>query len=477
MVKKRKKIEKNEKEKEVSKEPLLKPEARHGIGIVVLFTLAVLSILSLFNVAGGFGELINTVLSHVFGWGKFFFPVILLVLGFFLLKPEKYLITGTNYLGLVLFILSYSGLLHVFIDIKGAVEKISSGSGGGYAGLFLSYPLQKIMGFWATLIVLLAVFLVSLILMYNTSLQNLAEKRGKLSSFRYRIGFFFSRFKKEKKVNYEEAGFSKRDLDDQTKEMDEQKELPLEEEGEEMEVIEDKPKKHKSKIKIPTDLLDNSSTRPKSGDIELNKLKIRKTLENFGIEVEMGEVNVGPTVTQYTLKPSEGVKLSQITSLQNDISLALAAHPIRLEAPIPGKPLVGIEVPNQSVALVNLKEIIDSKEFKERKSNLSIGLGKDVSGKPFVSDLDPMPHLLIAGATGSGKSVCINSIILSLMYQNSSDDLKFILVDPKRVELTVYNDNPYLLTPVITETKKTINALRWLVAEMERRFQILSKTR
>ena len=190
----------------------------------------------------------------------------------------------------------------------------------------------------------------------------------------------------------------------------------------------------------------------------------------------MGEVSVGPTVTQYTLRPAEGVKLSQITTLHNDLALALAAHPIRIEAPIPGKSLVGIEVPNRSIAVVTLREILEDQTFKNRVSNLTIVLGKDVAGKSYLADLDKMPHLLIAGATGSGKTVCLNSIIVSLLYQNSPQELKFILVDPKRVELTVYENIPHLLTPVVTDPHKTINALKWSISEMDRRFELLSQT-
>jgi len=189
----------------------------------------------------------------------------------------------------------------------------------------------------------------------------------------------------------------------------------------------------------------------------------------------MGEVSVGPTVTQYTLKPAEGVKLSSITALHNDLALALAAHPIRIEAPIPGKALVGIEVPNKTVATVRLHELVASEDFKKRKSNLMISLGKDVAGNGWLADLGKMPHLLIAGATGSGKSVCINALIVSFLYQNTPDDLRFIMVDPKRVELPTYNGIPHLLTTVITEVKKTVNALNWALGEMDKRLGLLSK--
>ena len=188
----------------------------------------------------------------------------------------------------------------------------------------------------------------------------------------------------------------------------------------------------------------------------------------------MGEVNVGPTVTQYTLKPSMGIKLSRITSLHNDLALALAAHSLRIEAPIPGKSLVGIEVPNQSVAMVRMKNIVNSDEFKKRKSNLGIILGRDVSGCPIVADLAKMPHLMIAGSTGSGKTVCINTLITGLLFQNSPETLRFIMVDPKRVELTSYNDIPHLLTPVIVDPDKAINSLKWSITEMENRYDLLS---
>ncbi|MEI6596631.1 MAG: DNA translocase FtsK, partial [bacterium] len=228
-------------------------------------------------------------------------------------------------------------------------------------------------------------------------------------------------------------------------------------------------------IDLPIDLLNAKIGKPTSGDIKNNMLIIQRTLENFGIPVEMGEVNVGPTVTQYTLKPAEGIKLTKITTLSNDLALSLAAHPIRIEAPIPMKSLVGVEVPNQTKAIVGLREVLAGEMFKNRKTNIMIALGKDVSGKVWLDDLAKMPHLLVAGATNSGKSVCLNAIIISLLYQNNPDDLRFIMVDPKRVELPIYNGVPHLLTPVITEVPKTINALKWCLNEMDRRFELLAK--
>ena len=201
---------------------------------------------------------------------------------------------------------------------------------------------------------------------------------------------------------------------------------------------------------------------------------IRNKLATFGIEVSMKEVHVGPTVVQYTLKPHDAVKLSKITALKQDIALALAARSIRIEAPIPGKSLVGIEVPNENRASVFLREMMETKEYQSHSSKLKIAIGRDVTGRPIIGDLGKMPHLLIAGATGSGKSVGMNSFLISLLYNNSPEELKLILVDPKRVELTTYNNIPHLLTPVIMDPEKAATSLRWAVAEMNSRYQIFA---
>jgi S-DNA-T family DNA segregation ATPase FtsK/SpoIIIE len=236
-----------------------------------------------------------------------------------------------------------------------------------------------------------------------------------------------------------------------------------------------KPRRRRPKIDIPFELLATHDQKPTSGNIESRQLLIQRTLETFGIPVDMGEVAVGPTVTQFTFKPAEGIKLNKITALHNDLAMALAAHPIRIEAPIPGKSMVGVEVPNQSVAIVGLRELFETKEWRDRKSQLTFSLGRDVTGKPWHADICRMPHLLVAGATGSGKSVCLNSIIMSLLYSNGPDDLKLILVDPKRVEFPIYNGIPHLITPVITDVEKTVNSMKWAVREMNKRFDMLSK--
>jgi len=222
-------------------------------------------------------------------------------------------------------------------------------------------------------------------------------------------------------------------------------------------------------------LLNKNEIAPTSGNIKENSMIIKSTLENFGILVEMAEINVGPTVTQYAFKPAEGVKLSKITTLSNNLALALAAHPIRIEAPIPGKSLVGIEVPNKVRSIVTLRNLITHPNYNNENSPLTVALGRNVSGVPVFTDITEGPHILVAGATGTGKTIFLNTLILSLLYKCTPDTLRMIMVDPKRVEFQHYNDIPHLLCPVIYDATKTINALQWLTREMERRFEIFSE--
>ena len=206
-----------------------------------------------------------------------------------------------------------------------------------------------------------------------------------------------------------------------------------------------------------------------------NASLLEKTLADFGVEAKVNQVTVGPTITRYEIQPSPGVKVSKIVNLTDDIALSLAARSIRMEAPIPGKSAIGIEVPNETPLMVGLREVFESEEFKKFDSPLAMALGKDISGKPVIGDIGKMPHLLIAGSTGSGKSVCVNTLISSILYKARPDEVKLLLIDPKVVELANYNGIPHLLIPVVTDPKKAANALNWAVVEMNKRYKMFAE--
>ena len=206
-----------------------------------------------------------------------------------------------------------------------------------------------------------------------------------------------------------------------------------------------------------------------------NASLLEKTLSDFGVEAKVNQVTVGPTITRYEIQPSPGVKVSKIVNLTDDIALSLAARSIRMEAPIPGKSAIGIEVPNETPLMVGLREVFESEEFKKFDSPLAMALGKDISGKPVIGDIGKMPHLLIAGSTGSGKSICVNTLISSILYKARPDEVKLLLIDPKVVELANYNGIPHLLIPVVTDPKKAANALNWAVVEMNKRYKMFAE--
>jgi S-DNA-T family DNA segregation ATPase FtsK/SpoIIIE len=481
---------KNRNSKNGIKRVEIHPETKKWIFIIFLFAIAGVSLLGLFSLAGKVGIEIDKVLTLFLGWTKFVFPIILILWGWILLnKKEK--INAISYVGFFFFILSFTALFHLIIPLSDAVLAVDEGRGGGYIGLFLSFSLQNVMGFWATLITVIAIFIISILLMINDSVENLKESRtilGKIFEW-FSIWYYHIKLKLARKPEdeyeetYDEAeakepAKEENNAEEESKVNFSSKKIETKQKEaakEEYKLDEPKVKRVYHKIDLPFNLLDDKLSKPTSGNIAAYRQIIQKTLESFGIPVEMGEISVGPTVTQYTLKPAEGIKLSRITALQDDLALALAAHPLRIEAPIPGKSLVGIEVPNQSVAIVRLRELLESPEFKQRKTMLTIPLGRDVAGNTWVADLGKMPHLLVAGQTGSGKSVCLHTVITSLLYQNGPDTLKLIIVDPKRVEMPLYNEIPHLLTPVITDVKKTVNALKWTIAEMDRRYIVLEK--
>lgn len=480
----------------------LSDHAKQSIFILILAVFGLMSLLGLFNLSGHFGTFISKYLTLIFGFGRWLVPLIFLYWALILIRREKKPLKLSDYLGLFLLFISYQTLFHFFIDKANWQTTITEGVGGGYVGYGLSRLFDYIFGFWGGVVILVSGLLISAVLVFNTSLSKIIGRESILAKvYMPFVLFFKSLFSREIEDANHEA-IDAREFVEKAKEevlgaWHKRDVLEVEETNEEEVVENEEPEEEPSaaflhkdvkkiqekivwpkksiKIDLPLELLNNKITKAIGGDTEFNGQKIKKTLEKFGIGVEMGETKVGPTVTQYAFRPAEGVKLSRITTLNNDLSLALAAHPIRIEAPIPGQSLVGVEVPNKAKAIVGLREILESENFKTRKNNLMIALGKDVAGASWLYDLTRMPHLLVAGATNSGKSVCLNAIIVSLLYQNNPEDLRFIMVDPKRVELPTYNGIPHLLTPVITDVNKTINALKWCLNEMDRRYDILNK--
>lgn len=485
----------------------LDPVLSKGILAIVLVILAIIIVLSFFEKAGTVGIMLNDyVLSFLFGSIRYATPFILVILAWFLVKDKDYNYRKTHGIGTFIFFVSISSWVH----IKFAPEEMwlmaltLKGHGGGVFGMF-AWPLREYLGtIIAGRVVLGGLILISIFLIFNTAITHFIFLNKKIFAGLGTLGkmilgtfglFVREEDKKQMKLETpdnddEEVVEADEETENEKTEQEEIKNRKFlaknlqakeEQEDEEREITKEKtessPWEKRVVIKnLPKlELLTSKKTKPTSGDIQANAQTIHDTLKEFNIEVDMGEVRVGPTVTQYSFKPAKGVKLSRIVGLSNDLALALAAHPIRIEAPIPGKSLVGIEVPNEKVAMVTLKELLESKEFLERPHNMMIALGKDVAGKVWFADLPKMPHLLVAGTTGSGKTVCINTIIMSLLYQNTAETLRLIMVDPKRVELTLYNGIPHLLTPVITNVQKTVNALKWCTGEMDRRFEVLSQ--
>ncbi len=482
------------------------PEIKKNIWALVILALAIISLLGLIGNGGVVGEYSKEGLTWLFGWGRWLLPIIFLAWSGFIFFQEKLEIKALHYIGLVLLFISALSLSQLVVSAADWQYVLSAGQGGGHLGYWLAGLMVQGFGLVASYIISFFIGLISLMFIFNTTLFTILHHGSR--PFRYALRPVKNALvgkKEEKSISSEDEGEEEEESDDNKEDEEESEEEESddeesddnddednEEEGEAREVRLEVKQMALSQpptideavniwtptginINLPIALLENRVGKPKSGDVKEYSSKIQSTLATFGIPVEMSDISVGPTVTQYSLRPADGVKLSKITNLQNNLSMALAAHPLRIEAPIPGKPLVGIEVPNKVVATVGLREIIESEQFKAKGNKLTFALGKDVANKPWVATIDTMPHLLVAGQTGSGKSVMVNSIIISLLYHNNPDDLRMIMIDPKRVELTQYNDIPHLLTPVITDASKTVNALRWTINEMDRRLRLLER--
>lgn len=442
----------------------LKRETKQTIYAIVSFLLAVFFIAAAFGGGGVAGSTVFHVFKSLFGIGYVFLPIIAVLLGVSFIgeyKPEvswEHLVSAAIFLASSLSIIDIASLHHA----------------GGLVGTWVSYPFLRLFESNISILIFGSGTIISLLMLFDSKPALIPFFKRLFSSIRV---FFFGE-KEEKTLTpditpAEEKKMAAPDDTQEPKRTEEQKKKQKTDEEMDGFAIASRYRSPSLYKPPPLSLLEGDRGKANVGDIKGNANIIKRTLANFGIQVEMDEVTVGPSVTRYALKPAEGVKLARIVGLQNDLALALAAHPIRIEAPIPGKSLVGIEIPNKAKSTVGLASLLSDAEFSTSDKPLLMAAGRGLSGRAKFINLAKMPHMLIAGTTGAGKSVTIHTLITSLLYRLGPDDLRFILIDPKRVELTLYNKIPHLLTPVITDAKKAILSLKWAAKEMERRYNIL----
>ena len=479
----------DEEESKIFKTPKLNlaQDTKKGIAIIVFAILAGVVALSLAGVAGVLGTYLYKLLAMLFGVMAYSVPILLILVAVILFQSKTKVAEdgeaeeshpyARTYIGVFLITGGVSGLIHGLYMNGGetAFALASSGKAGGYLGALFAGPIVGSLGLWAGGLIILGILIIGLLVAFNIAPLKFWQKKKEEQNQE-----LLNNKVAELKINAMQGGDTEEienTIEEPQKTVSQVNVMPAKKADDDASKIDAITIEDRKDWKLPPfDLLDENKSKIDSGDIESNVAIIKKTLSDFGIEVEMGEVNVGPTVTQYTFNPAPGVRLNQISTLQNNLALALAAQSLRMELPIPGQSLVGIEVPNKSTALVTLREVMQTTDFINSKSKLALALGRDVAGRPNIVDLSKMPHMLIAGTTGSGKSVAINSLIVSILYRNTPQDVKFIFIDPKHVELTPYNGIPHLLTPAITDVDKAINSLKWVVAEMEHRYKLVAAT-
>ena len=458
--------------------------------ILIAFSLLYIFAFIFTDKMGIVGKIIVQTATRNIGLGAYIFPVLLLFLGiliFFNYKPPNsyHKLFGISFLFIIFLVFIHLKLLLLDNPYPLAMK----GAGGGLLGYYFANSLYLYFGIKGAYLVLISLSLLSALFITEISyfyiFSNLGNKIKKIFNNIYNIskniGTKISKISRHK----EEPDYKEYEEDEMPKRIFKIKRTRKKEKKLEEEKMLDRDYKESNqepKVDIyqvpPLSLLSDSYAEDKTDiklNIEENVKTLEKTFTNFGIDAKVVGVIHGPTVTRYEIHPAPGVKISKITNLSNDIALSFAVASVRIEAPIPGKNAVGIEVPNRKRINVYLKEILQSSEFQNGKYKIPIALGIDIGGKPIISDLTELPHLLIAGATGSGKSVCINNIILSILYKLNPETVKFIMIDPKRVELNIYNGIPHLLIPIVTDASQAIKVLNWSISEMEKRFKIFAE--
>ena len=467
----------------------LKSHTRSAIWGTLQICAGVLLFLALRDKAGIAGDAVNTSLTFFFGkWGMIF-PVFLVISGLLHWFAPNTRIETKRSIGLALCLFSFLGLMHVGAPLEEIGVRRNELAGA--IGFLMSVPFVLFLSATVGYVVLGTTFLVGLFVTFEPDFETVKDlllypferkpSRRRTTVIEEVLPEEWDEDEEEEdlvekgaaqtELNIVRPDFAKNALraaKAERREKAAQQKLKN--------VMEMKDTRFEEWTFPALDLLDSSHSELTVNDEELKRQAklIEEKLGEFDIKVVVRDARPGPTVTQFTVEPSEGVKVSSIANLKNDLALALAAPSLRIEAPIPGQSLVGIEMPNAKRTIVHLKEILESTPFVQSASSLTFPLGRDVSGEAIVASLDDMPHLLLAGATGAGKSVCMNVFLSALLYQNAPHELKFILIDPKRVELMPYDGIPHLLTPVITEAERALQALRWAVAEMGRRLHRFS---
>ncbi len=462
------------KKKDRFKKNKLPSELKDWVTATLAFLGAVVMTLSFLNLAGTGGVWINKISRFLIGRTALVLPIFLFGLGItILLKKKAEVSWRVILLQISLLLVGASGILATQ-DLIHMESNIFHQQYGGWVGWVFAWPIFNLFGEWVCSLVFITFFVMGgIIFVYPFWLRRRngkdikgEQQENKIKEKKKEAIKINNKDFKEPRVNWNQA---KQFIKKQKK-----GEVLSPSQIIKRQLAAKTVNSGQENYQLPSvKFLEADQGRPETGSIKSSSAIIKSTFSDFGLEVRMTEVNVGPTVTQYALRPPEGVRLSKITSLSKNLALALAAHPIRMEAPIPGRSLVGIEVPNKTRVLVRLRNLVEDPKFINGPP-LELCIGRDVAGNPVYADLGKMPHLLVAGATGSGKTIALNSLITSLLYKNTPAQTKLLLIDPKKVEFSLYNGLPHLLTPVISNPDEVVGALEWLIEEMERRFtQIL----